>query len=100
MANYSLASLGRHESRTTWLRLQSIHRERFVLVQTLTMLIVLLADVDMDADETAQPVEKSNKALKREKTSKAAKIEKKRIRKPRNRIAFAKHPKKAGGKKR
>lgn len=49
----------------------------------------------------AKPAEKSNKALKREKTSKAAKIEKKRVRKPRNTMTFAKHPKKAaGGKKR
>ncbi|KAK5166234.1 uncharacterized protein LTR77_008495 [Saxophila tyrrhenica] len=58
-------------------------------------------DIDMDANRAAaKPAERSNKSLKREKENKAAKIEKKRIRKPRNRITFAKHPKKAGGKKR
>lgn len=43
---------------------------------------------------------RSNNALKREKINKAARIEKKRVRKPRNTITFKKHPKKAkGGKK-
>ena len=55
------------------------------------------ADVNMDLETAAaKPADRSNKDLKRQKTSKAAKIENKRVRKPRNRMTFAKHPKKAG----
>lgn len=57
----------------------------------------------MDAEAAiVKPVagERSNSALKRRKEAKTAKIEKKRVRKPRNQIAFPKHPKKKGGKKR
>ena len=56
------------------------------------------ADVEMDADATttarANRENRSNSALKREKVNRAARIEKKRVRKPRNQIVFKKHPKK------
>jgi hypothetical protein len=58
----------------------------------------VVLDVDMDADESAtKSTVRSNKALKREKANKAARVEKKRHRKVRNQIAFSKHPRKAKG---
>ena len=59
-------------------------------------------DVDMEAESaTTKPTIPSNKALKREKEEKLARVEKRRHRKTSNRIAFAKHPKKSkSGKKR
>jgi hypothetical protein len=50
----------------------------------------------MDADESTQPSSalRSRNAAKKAKAARAARIEKKRHRKPRNKIAFPAHPKK------
>ena len=49
----------------------------------------------MDADESTQATARSRNALKKQKAAKTARIEKKRHRKPKNKIAFPAHPKKA-----
>ena len=51
-------------------------------------------DAADDDNAAAKPTTRSNKSYQRQKAAKSAKIEKKRVRKPRNTIVFPKHPKK------
>ena len=60
------------------------------------------SDVDMDVETATTKAEgRSNRSYQRQKAAKVAKVEKKRVRKPRNTIVFKAHPMKAKkGKKR